>query len=104
MMPGDTWHSQKLRVSIQYSHVQDLNEDVPGTQMTGYPVVDSEEYVKIKPGSVNGALYFAGGVSAFCLTTVALVPNRIVQGVALAVLGGSFGLAKLRLTGKYRRT
>jgi hypothetical protein len=103
-MPGDTRHSGEVKLSLQYSNALDnLTEYLPGAPMKGYPVVDSEEYVKVKPCSINSIFSFMGGTSAICLATVSLVPNRIVQGVAMTIWGGSAALCRFLISNKRQR-
>jgi hypothetical protein len=44
-----------------------------------------------------------GGTSAICLATVSLVPNRIVQGVAMTIWGGSAALCRFLISNKRQR-
>ena len=99
-MPGDTRHSQQVSLTIKYS---ELSEDVTSDPIGIGAVVGPEKYAKVKKWHINRVFYFLTCSSAMCLGTVALVPNPVVQGTALAIWAGSVGIGKFLLSGAYHR-
>lgn len=102
-MPGDTRHSEEIKVTVHYSQIQ-LSEDITPEHIRGLPIVGPEEYAKVKKWHVNRVFYFLICSFILCLTAVAFDPTTPVQAAAAAVCAGSIGLAKFLLQDAYQRS
>jgi hypothetical protein len=87
---------------VQVKYSQEISEDLRPTPGKVYPVVVPTEYSKVNKRRVNTVFYYLAGSSVLCLGAVAIEPNPIVQGTAIAIWTGSLALGRFLLAGAYR--
>jgi hypothetical protein len=101
-VPGDTWPSNQVEQTNTCA-LEELSENIDAESGKPGPVLVDTGEKKVQKRRIEGVLYYTTGLSALCMGAVMIDPNRIVEGVALTVLGLSFGFAKFLVAGKEKK-
>lgn len=99
MRPSDIRRDKHIQLNNE-----ELSEDEVPQPGLPWPVIGTEEFVKVRKWQINRVFGFLVAIAATCMSAVVTAPHAAVLGIAVAVWAGSVFLARFLLAGAYRNS